>query len=291
MIQGYDFASGAPSAQAILDSGARFVCRYLSSTWKGIRHAEYVRYVGGGVAVVANYENTGQEALGGYAAGVRYAHIAETNRVNAGIPVCPIFFSVDFEPAVAQLPVILDYLDGIASVIGRSRTGVYGSYDVIEYVWAHGGAAWLWQTYAWSRGRLSAHAHIWQYQNGVNRVGTTVDLDEAFTANYGAVGSPSLASVGAVTPITPPTITPQEEDDNMRFLYCKDSGGDLWTLLNTATGLVHQTRDQATANVWAQAWGTARSVSAVNVAPIIAAAKATVPVPPPATPPITKAAA
>ena len=46
----------------------------------------------------------------------------------------------------------------------------------------------------------------------------------------------------------------------MRLMYVRDQGGqsDLWTLVNTATGEVVQTRDQGVANTWAEAWGSAR---------------------------------
>jgi hypothetical protein len=38
----------------------------------------------------------------------------------------------------------------------------------------------VWQTYAWSRGKRSSHANIWQYKNGVTVANHTVDLNESF---------------------------------------------------------------------------------------------------------------
>ena len=56
-------------------------------------------------------------------------------------------------------------------------------------------------------------------------------------------------------------VTPEEEDTTMKHLYVSDSGGNLWTLVNTATGELVQTRSQADANTWAEAWGTAKVCS------------------------------
>ena len=52
----------------------------------------------------------------------------------------------------------------------------------------------------------------------------------------------------------------EEGDEYMRHMYVRDNGGqsDLWTLVNTATGEVVQTREQGVANTWAAAWGSAR---------------------------------
>jgi len=37
----------------------------------------------------------------------------------------PIYFSVDFDAQLSQQAVINDYFDGVASVLGRARTGAY----------------------------------------------------------------------------------------------------------------------------------------------------------------------
>lgn len=214
-MNGLDFAAGPANPASLRAAGIGFVCRYLSSTWKGIRSPEYEAYVHAGIGVVLNYENTGQESLGGFQAGVKYARIGEQNRVNAGIPVAPVYFSVDFQPTRAQMSVILEYLRGVASVIGHDRTGVYGSYDVIEAVHKSGAAAWFWQTYAWSAGRVSTHAHIYQHLNGQHVAGVEADLDRALSANYGQTAPPdSPTSVATPTPISTPA-APEEEDDTM----------------------------------------------------------------------------
>ena len=42
----------------------------------------------------------------------------------------PIYFSCDFDAQPSQQAAINAYMDGVASVIGRSRTGAYGGYGV-----------------------------------------------------------------------------------------------------------------------------------------------------------------
>ncbi len=70
----------------------------------------------------------------------------------------------------------------------------------------------------------------------------------------------SLAGGDAIPlPITVPIV--DEGDEHMRFLYTSDSGGSLWTLINSATGELVQTRDQGIANSWAEAWGSAKACS------------------------------
>lgn len=55
---------------------------------------------------------------------------------------------------------VAPYFAGVRSVPGRP-VGIYGSADICD--WAHGvGIDWRWQTIAWSRGRISKHAHLYQ---------------------------------------------------------------------------------------------------------------------------------
>lgn len=88
------------------------------------------------------------------------------------------------------------------------------------------------------------------------------------------VGDGSGAGAGGI--ITP-TITTDEGDDLMRFLFTRDQGGKgtLWTLLNVTTGETIQTRDQARANSWAQAWGSARTTDVQGLADAVAAVRNT----------------
>ena len=72
----------------------------------------------------------------------------------------PIYFSIDFDAQPGQQAAINAYFDGVASVLGRDRTGAYGGYGVIQRLFDDGKITWGWQTYAWSYGSWDARAHL-----------------------------------------------------------------------------------------------------------------------------------
>jgi len=45
---------------------------------------------------------------------------------------------------------------------------------------------WGWQTYAWSGGKVSGKAHIYQYHNGVPFDGADCDLNRSLQSEIGA---------------------------------------------------------------------------------------------------------
>ena len=96
-----------------------------------------------------------------------------------------------------QQPTINAYFDGIASVIGKSRTGAYGSYYVIKRLFDGGKIAWGWQTYAWSGGNWDSRAQLRQVQNGLEN--GQLDKDQAMAADFGQWG----ASGGSTPPPEP----------------------------------------------------------------------------------------
>lgn len=190
-VTGLDFAWSKPSVSAIKGAGHVFVCRYLSydDTGKNLTKSEATAYRKAGINVVSNWEYATDAALGGYNQGVRDAR--EANRQHlacGGGPTDPIYFSADWDATPGQQSAINSYLDGVASVIGRARTGVYGSFYVVKRAYEAGKAKWLWQTYAWSGGQVYSKAHIYQYHNGVKVGGADTDLNRALQANYGAWG-------------------------------------------------------------------------------------------------------
>jgi hypothetical protein len=90
------------------------------------------------------------------------------------------------------------------------------------------------------------------YTGKIDRIYSRLSVAELFSAGPTPAGSD-------VEPIQAAEV----EGAHMRFLFTRDQGGGgtLWTLINTATGQFRQTRDQATANLWAEAWGAAHTVS------------------------------
>lgn len=187
MAFGLDYTNGPPIS-VLKSAGVTFVCRYLSEVnaatqVKLLTANEAKTLASAGIAIVSNYEWYGNRALESAASGVQDAQIAASQHAACGgTSDRPIYFSVDCDCAGEQTA---DYFRGVASVLGLSRTGAYGSYRVIKYLFDNHLIAWGWQTYAWSGGAWESRAHIRQYQNGVNLAGHSVDYDQSMQADYG----------------------------------------------------------------------------------------------------------
>jgi len=184
---GFDYAWARFSNKVLKDNGVQFVCRYLSydTTGKNLTKSEYNNLLSIGIAVVLNWEYQTDAALNGRAQGVKDAKAAEAQRKAIGAPAAPIYFSCDWDASPGQQAAINAYLDGCASVVGRDRVGVYGSYYVVKRSMEAGKAKWGWQTYAWSGGQIYSKAHIYQYQNGV--MGGQADRNKSLQDNFGQI--------------------------------------------------------------------------------------------------------
>src|SRR6266705_883246 len=190
---GLDYVSGPPIAD-MKAAGVSFVCRYLSyvnnlTQVKLLTPPEATALSQAGISIVSNYEwyavgNNGiPRVLEGFASGVQDAQIAALQHAACGGPASrPIYFSVDVDIAGSQCA---EYFKGIASVIGKARTGAYGSYRVLEYLFNAGLSSWGWQTYAWSYGAWEPRAHIQQYLNGVSMSGHSVDYNRSIKSDFG----------------------------------------------------------------------------------------------------------
>src|ERR1700693_5021856 len=136
MTFGLDYVSG-PSIADMKAAGVGFVCRYLSEVnpqteVKILKPDEAKALSAAGIAIVSNYEWYATRSLEGAASGAYDAHIAEAQHANCGGSATrPIYFSVDVDVDGAQ---VADYFKGIASVIGKARTGAYGSFRVLKYL-------------------------------------------------------------------------------------------------------------------------------------------------------------
>jgi hypothetical protein len=130
--------------------------------------------------------------------------------------------------------VVVAYFQGVASVLGVARTGVYGGYKVVKYLLDHKLATWAWQTVAWSQGHWDPRAHIRQYASTIRIGGVSCDHDTAMTGDY-----------GQWTPGRTPTI----QEDTLPTV------ADVWSYSHGDKPDVHQTL--ATAATQATAANTA----------------------------------
>ncbi len=196
--QGVDYAWARPSPQALAAAGYTFACRYLShdTTGKNLSASEAQTLRAAGVDVVANWEESATAALNGFAQGVSDAQAADAQANADGIPAGrPIYFSIDFDAQPGDQGAIDAYFDGVASVIGRDRTGAYGGFGVIQRLFDDGKITFGWQTYAWSGGQWDGRAQLRQVQNDVTIPGAcgpgSCDADEAVADDFGQWGHAS----------------------------------------------------------------------------------------------------
>jgi hypothetical protein len=202
-VLGIDYAFARPAPRAIADAGYSFVCRYLSAHTalthgKILLAPEAARLRAAGLDIVACYEQAADNALNGQAQGVADARVARQQALAAGMPDDrPIYFSIGFDAGPAQQPVINAYLDGVASVLGRDRTGAYAGHPVLSRLFDAGKITWGWQTHAWSDGRWEPRAGLRQTHNGISVGGQSCDRDEAVAVDFGQWGGPARASAAA----------------------------------------------------------------------------------------------
>ena len=189
-MEGVDYAWERPNLDQLWAAGKRFACRYLAYLPNGkvLSAAELRSLQTRGFGVVLNWEQSAGDMLKGRATGEAHAREALRQANGLGAPASvPIYFSCDVDTTSnSQRLAAAAYLDGCAAVLGRARVGVYGEFEVIEFMLAGGKASWGWQTYAWSGGKVSALAHVMQYRNGVTLAGATLDLDRSLKDNFGA---------------------------------------------------------------------------------------------------------
>jgi hypothetical protein len=195
-VDGLDFAWSKPSVQAILNGGYRFVCRYLSwdTSGKNLTHAEATSYLDAGIAVVSNWEYATDAALKGYNQGVSDATEGRSQHNNCGGPEeAQIYFSVDWDVNQSQYAAVAEYFKGVATVVGLDRTGAYGGYNIIKYLFDNGLIRYGWQTYAWSGGRWDGRAQLRQVQNGIIVDGADCDRNTAMADDYGQWGGNDMS--------------------------------------------------------------------------------------------------
>lgn len=219
-MKGLDYAWGGPRGQlgTIKSLGYGFIARYLSSdSSKNLTLQEKNSAMAVGLAVIVVWETSANRIMGGHAAGVADARSADAEVKALGMPGIPIYFACDFDASAAQQATINAYLDGVASVIGHGRTGLYAGYYPIKRSFDAGKIAFGWQTYAWSGGQWDSRAQVRQVQNAIRVLGYDVDLNESVKTDFGQwprkVGPPP-------PPVDPTKLTLKQGDsgDPVKYL-------------------------------------------------------------------------
>lgn len=225
MTQLIDYSYARPSPASIKGAGYAGVVRYLSPTsGKNLGAAERDGLLAAGLSIALVWESDGV-TTGGPGVGASHARTANAQANALGYPAgCPIFYATDHDYTAAA---VAGYYQGVASAGGRPW-GIYGGIKVIDGI----NAPYYWQTGAWSSGRVSARAHLYQRIGGATISGTDVnDVRLAlplWSTSFGSAGGIVSGTVhipGA--PVFPtqsappaPTIAPSEEDMITLILWC-----------------------------------------------------------------------
>ncbi|THF78085.1 DUF1906 domain-containing protein [Cohnella fermenti] len=174
----------ATTAKQIAAAGYKFAARYLvpaQYAWKRLTKTEADAITAAGMQIVSVYETTASRPKGGAAYGKAdgAAALAEAQTI-AQPKGSAIYFAVDYDAQPADYDAIEAYLRAAAAQIPGYEAGVYGSYAVIEEMHKRGACPHFWQTYAWSKGKVSSYANIYQYQNGTSVAGVSLDLNRSY---------------------------------------------------------------------------------------------------------------
>lgn len=197
MAELIDYSYDRFTAAELKAAGKAGAIRYVASGRPEVSatRAEVDGIRAGGLAFVAVWERGPARALAGYPAGKLDAADAAAYCAGLGASSTdPAYFAVDFDATPAQMPTVAAYVEGVASVLGWDRVGVYGGLPVLEYLRARTPLALFWQTIAWSGDVLLPYANLYQYRINDVLNGKEVDLDRALTADYGQWGRMTLKS-------------------------------------------------------------------------------------------------
>lgn len=215
-LSALDYSFGRPSIPAMKAAGIKVVCRYLTGAGKALTRAEAVELDEAGIAILLNFEANAGDALAGASKGASNGAIAREAAANLGVPAgFPIYFSVDQDILSGQLPIVTEYLHAADNAAHQSRC--YGEYDVVN---AFGRPAW--QTVAWSGGKLSKLAVIYQYEINQTLGGAAVDHNQII----------NLAGIGAWRPSAQSPTKPVTTEDDMAVkpYIGADGDGNYWVI-------------------------------------------------------------
>jgi Domain of unknown function (DUF1906) len=147
--------------------------------WKRLTRVEAEAITAAGMNLVSVFQRGTNDAKGGAANGTRDGKAASQEAKLIGQPSgTAIYFAVDYDAQPTDYNAIEAYLRAAAKEVPGYEVGVYGSYAVVEEMAKRGACSHFWQTYAWSKGKLSKVANLYQYKNGQQLAGHTVDFND-----------------------------------------------------------------------------------------------------------------
>ena len=141
---------------ALGDWGAAFVGRYVSSygpndgNGKNLIPSEQRALHAAGVEIILYSEDGADDMKAGRARGIQRAQHFDAVAKALGMGSAVMFSCADFDASPGDQAAINAFQDGVISVVGLDRTGIYGSYYVVKRTLDAGKAKWAAQCAAWS---------------------------------------------------------------------------------------------------------------------------------------------
>ena len=185
--KGLDYAwHGVIDWSCFQQSGVTFIMRYFSyDASKDLTADELANANLHGISVGVVWETTANRMLQGHAAGSSDAAEANRRANSLGINGIPLYFACDFDATESDQTLINAYMDGVISVIGLARAGMYGGFYPVSRAFNARKITYGWQTYAWSGGQWDQRAQLRQVQNDVTVCSINADWDEQHATDFG----------------------------------------------------------------------------------------------------------
>lgn len=172
----------ADVAARIAEIGHAFVGRYIipKKYRNRLTLEESQAITSAGLSILCVYETESSRASGGDRYGTEDGETAYACAAELHMPEdTAIYFAVDFD--MRSFDVLEAYLRAARKKIGNHPLGVYGSYYVVEGMAQRGVCDYYWQCVAWSGGKVSSHANIYQHTWDKRLAGITVDFNEQYS--------------------------------------------------------------------------------------------------------------
>ena len=196
MASGIDYSFAHPTPSAIKAAGYSFVLRYYGGD-ASLTPAEAQQLSAAGLLIGCVFERGSQDMLNP-SLWSSYGAAAKAAAQQCSQPTwAPIFAGADFDvQAGEQTKAVLLSLQAFGTAIAPYPAGLYGGFLACAAA-AFVGCRWLWQTEAWSGGKVQAGIGILQKAQGasVGGVQVDVDIDEGVLAEHG------LWTPGAAPPV------------------------------------------------------------------------------------------
>lgn len=160
---GADFSWARPDAGSLRGAGYSFVMGYVSRT-AGKSLTDWHDYANAGLGVGFFFEDDAAQVRGGHAQGTADGRFVEGWLRANGVPTSvPVLAAADYDASPGDTPAIAQYMAGF-NLATNNPVGIYGKYTLVEALVTPGMQPTQFgcQTAAWSQGRLSQKAHLYQ---------------------------------------------------------------------------------------------------------------------------------